>query len=114
MSAVKQRSLDFKIRSKEMVVCYSHSLLPLCQLTLTSPLARGDILSCSVTVCLNVDFLFGSCARGDNDSKNPSLSAPLNRPSVGKDLLLMEGGGMMWASSPTDKPLIRALESSID
>ena len=97
-----------------MVVCYSHSLLPLCQLTLTSPLARGDILSFSATVRLCADFLFGSCARGDNDSKNPSLSAPLTRPSVGKVLLLMEGGGMMWASSPTVKLSIRALELSID
>ena len=45
-----------------MVVRCNHCLLPLCQLTLTSPLARGDILSCSATVCLCGDFLFGSCA----------------------------------------------------
>ena len=46
-----------------MVVCYSHSLLPLCQLSLTSPLARGDLLSCSATVCLCADFLFRFACR---------------------------------------------------
>ena len=54
-----------------MVVCYSHSLLPLCQLSLTSPLARGDLLSCSAIVCLCVDFLFGSCADGRTTNGRP-------------------------------------------
>ena len=46
-----------------MVVCYSHCLLPLCQLSLTSPLARGDILLCSATGCLCDDFLFWFACR---------------------------------------------------
>ena len=46
-----------------MVVCYSHCLLPLCQLTLTSPLARGDILSCSASGCLCAVFSFRFACR---------------------------------------------------
>ena len=51
-----------------MVVCYSHSLLPLCQLSLTSPLARGDILSCISTVCLCIKL--SSASRADRRTTN--------------------------------------------
>ena len=58
-----------------MVVCYSHSLLPLCQLTLTSPLARGDILSCSASGCLCGDFLFRFvCRWAGGASPSPTVT----------------------------------------
>ena len=67
-----------------MVVCYSHSLLPLCQLTLTSPLARGDILSCSATVCLCADFLFRFVCR-----------FRLSSPCEGRGTIRKDGGGVV-------------------
>ena len=70
-----------------MVVCYSHSLLPLCQLTLTSPLARGDILSCSAIVCLCGDFSFwfvcrwaGAASRGFPEASLRALGVPKPLP----------------------------------
>ena len=47
---------------------------------------------CIVCVRLCIKFHFGSCARGGDDSKDLSLTAPLTRPSAGKDLFLMDGG----------------------
>ena len=96
-----------------MAVCCSHCLLPFCQLTLTSPLARGDILSFSAIVCLCGDFLFGSCADG-REEQAPPLRLCLSQPFVCASIyrlhrVLIDGRPMV---APTVKLSICALKLS--
>ena len=57
--------------------------------------SHSPTTSCNVTARFCTKFHICLRARGDSDSKYPSLSAPLTRPSVGKVLFLSKNGRAM-------------------